>query len=299
MHWDIDADGQIVFLLCSCVLLWPPLILIKNGFFFWAVFMKNYLMAGRHVDHCNPDHICLIYCNFKYFFLWLFKALVGIQVNAFSFVSFEGTWTLAFVSGKKWTIWQLKKLENSYLAEHAHQSGIIALFESASALIWVLFWSCFPSSSVICLFLLNCKAFNTESFEQQWCGALFLCRDGGRFLTILWGWACFSVCFRMYKSVIFHSDCLIKVCLIIQICLSAKQLVRGEPNVSYICSRYYRAPELIFGATDYTSNIDVWSAGCVLAELLLGQPIFPGDSGVDQLVEIIKVKPTLSFWSVL
>uniref|UniRef100_A0A2K5EQG8 [tau protein] kinase n=1 Tax=Aotus nancymaae TaxID=37293 RepID=A0A2K5EQG8_AOTNA len=57
---------------------------------------------------------------------------------------------------------------------------------------------------------------------------------------------------------------------------SAKQLVRGEPNVSYICSRYYRAPELIFGATDYTSSIDVWSAGCVLAELLLGQPIFPG-----------------------
>ena len=36
---------------------------------------------------------------------------------------------------------------------------------------------------------------------------------------------------------------------------SAKQLIRGEPNVSYICSRYYRAPELIFGATDYTSQI--------------------------------------------
>ncbi|XP_077447341.1 glycogen synthase kinase-3 beta-like isoform X1 [Stigmatopora argus] len=73
---------------------------------------------------------------------------------------------------------------------------------------------------------------------------------------------------------------------------SAKQLVRGEANVSYICSRYYRAPELIFGATDYTANIDIWSAGCVLAELLLGQPIFPGDSGVDQLVEIIKVLGT-------
>lgn len=75
---------------------------------------------------------------------------------------------------------------------------------------------------------------------------------------------------------------------------SAKQLVKGEPNVSYICSRYYRAPELIFGATDYTSNIDVWSAGCVLAELMLGQPIFPGNSGVDQLVEIIKVLGTPS-----
>mmetsp|Transcript_14979 Transcript_14979/g.25585 ORF Transcript_14979/g.25585 Transcript_14979/m.25585 type:complete len:365 (-) Transcript_14979:734-1828(-) len=73
---------------------------------------------------------------------------------------------------------------------------------------------------------------------------------------------------------------------------SAKKLIKGEPNISYICSRYYRAPELIFGATDYTPAIDVWSSGCVMAELMLGQPIFPGDSGVDQLVEIIKVLGT-------
>lgn len=73
---------------------------------------------------------------------------------------------------------------------------------------------------------------------------------------------------------------------------SAKVLVAGEPNVSYICSRYYRAPELIFGATDYTTAIDVWSAGCVMAELMLGHPIFPGESGVDQLVEIIKILGT-------
>ncbi|CAB9516777.1 Mitogen-activated protein kinase HOG1 (Fragment) [Seminavis robusta] len=73
---------------------------------------------------------------------------------------------------------------------------------------------------------------------------------------------------------------------------SAKALVRGEPNVSYICSRYYRAPELIFGSTDYTTAIDIWSQGCVGAELLLAQPLFPGDSGVDQLVEIIKVLGT-------
>ncbi|KAH7721323.1 glycogen synthase kinase-3 [Aphelenchoides avenae] len=89
---------------------------------------------------------------------------------------------------------------------------------------------------------------------------------------------------------------------------SAKVLVAGEANVSYICSRYrssscctqclrfryYRAPELIFGATNYTTRIDVWSAGTVLAELLLGHPLFPGDSGVDQLVEIIKVLGTPS-----
>ncbi|GAX85187.1 hypothetical protein CEUSTIGMA_g12605.t1 [Chlamydomonas eustigma] len=73
---------------------------------------------------------------------------------------------------------------------------------------------------------------------------------------------------------------------------SAKVLVKGEPNISYICSRYYRAPELIFGATDYSPAIDVWSVGCVIAELLLGQPLFPGESGVDQLVEIIKVLGT-------
>ncbi|KAG6513423.1 hypothetical protein ZIOFF_023747 [Zingiber officinale] len=52
---------------------------------------------------------------------------------------------------------------------------------------------------------------------------------------------------------------------------SAKVLVKGEPNISYICSRYYRAPELIFGATEYTTAIGIWSVGCVLAELLLGQ----------------------------
>ncbi|KAL3814867.1 hypothetical protein ACJIZ3_016135 [Penstemon smallii] len=73
---------------------------------------------------------------------------------------------------------------------------------------------------------------------------------------------------------------------------SAKMLVPGEPNISYICSRYYRAPELIFGATEYTTAIDMWSAGCVMAELLLGQPLFPGESSIDQLVEIIKVLGT-------
>ncbi|KAL1925526.1 uncharacterized protein VTP21DRAFT_409 [Calcarisporiella thermophila] len=70
---------------------------------------------------------------------------------------------------------------------------------------------------------------------------------------------------------------------------SAKRLHPHEPNVSYICSRYYRAPELIFGATNYTTSIDIWSAGCVMGELMLGKPMFQGENGIDQLVEIIKV----------
>lgn len=88
---------------------------------------------------------------------------------------------------------------------------------------------------------------------------------------------------------------------------SAKELVNGGPNVSYICARYYRAPELLFGATDYTNMIgnavrgskpfkeclkfyvftDIWSVGVVFSELLLGEPLFHGDSGIDQLVLII------------
>lgn len=73
---------------------------------------------------------------------------------------------------------------------------------------------------------------------------------------------------------------------------SAKVLVEGGTNVAYICSRYYRAPELIFGACQYTFSIDIWSSACVMGELLLGQPLFPGESGIDQLVEIIKVLGT-------
>lgn len=40
--------------------------------------------------------------------------------------------------------------------------------------------------------------------------------------------------------------------------------------------------------------VDIWSTGCVMAELMLGQPLFPGESGIDQLVEIIKVLGTPS-----
>ncbi|GAA5850667.1 hypothetical protein JCM8547_001949 [Rhodosporidiobolus lusitaniae] len=73
---------------------------------------------------------------------------------------------------------------------------------------------------------------------------------------------------------------------------SAKVLKAGEPNVSYTCSRYYRAPELIFGSTKYANSIDIWSTGCILGELLNGSVFFPGTSGIDQLVEIIKVLGT-------
>jgi glycogen synthase kinase 3 beta len=75
---------------------------------------------------------------------------------------------------------------------------------------------------------------------------------------------------------------------------SAKKLEKGVSNVAYICSRYYRAPELIFNAEEYTNAIDMWSVCCVICEMVLEHPLFQGESSVDQIVEIIKVCGTPS-----
>ena len=75
---------------------------------------------------------------------------------------------------------------------------------------------------------------------------------------------------------------------------SAKKLQKGVSNIAYICSRYYRAPELIFNAEEYTNAIDMWSVCCVICEMVLDHPLFQGESSVDQIVEIIKVCGTPS-----
>ncbi|CAJ1451865.1 unnamed protein product [Effrenium voratum] len=75
---------------------------------------------------------------------------------------------------------------------------------------------------------------------------------------------------------------------------TAKRMIFGEPQRTYMVSRYYRAPELILGATNYTTAVDLWSAGCVFGELILGQPLFTGKDGIDQLVQIVKVLGTPS-----
>lgn len=62
---------------------------------------------------------------------------------------------------------------------------------------------------------------------------------------------------------------------------------------TYIQSRFYRAPEVILGIA-YGTPIDMWSLGCIIAELYTGIPIFPGESEQDQLaciMEIIGVPP--------
>ena len=73
---------------------------------------------------------------------------------------------------------------------------------------------------------------------------------------------------------------------------SAKKLKKKEFNLAYICSRTYRAPELIFGATNYSTQIDMWSLGCVIAEMWNGCPLFSGTCQANQLIEITKLLGT-------
>lgn len=72
----------------------------------------------------------------------------------------------------------------------------------------------------------------------------------------------------------------------------SKYLQPGEANIQYICARYYRAPEILLGWAHYSIQIDLWSAGCVLAELLTGVPLFPGKNSIDQLARIVRLLGT-------
>ncbi|TIA87604.1 hypothetical protein E3P99_03091 [Wallemia hederae] len=62
----------------------------------------------------------------------------------------------------------------------------------------------------------------------------------------------------------------------------------------YVATRWYRAPEIMLSFANYTTSIDIWSVGCILAELLGGRPIFKGRDYVDQLNQILHVLGTPS-----
>ncbi|KAM3129673.1 hypothetical protein pb186bvf_018186 [Paramecium bursaria] len=70
---------------------------------------------------------------------------------------------------------------------------------------------------------------------------------------------------------------------------SSKIIDKNGKNTPYVVSRYYRAPELLLCITNYTQAIDVWSAGCIMAELVLREPLFQGRTEGDQLFQILKV----------
>jgi len=65
-----------------------------------------------------------------------------------------------------------------------------------------------------------------------------------------------------------------------------------------VVTLWYRAPEILLGSTHYTTPVDVWSVGCIFAEMVSRVPLFPGDSEIDQLLRIFRVRgtPNESTW---
>uniref|UniRef100_A0A673HTK2 Mitogen-activated protein kinase 15 n=1 Tax=Sinocyclocheilus rhinocerous TaxID=307959 RepID=A0A673HTK2_9TELE len=67
----------------------------------------------------------------------------------------------------------------------------------------------------------------------------------------------------------------------------------------YDATRWYRAPEILLGSSRYTKGVDMWSIGCILGEMLLGKPLFPGTSTINQIENIMSAIPHPSTEDVL
>jgi mitogen-activated protein kinase 15 len=76
---------------------------------------------------------------------------------------------------------------------------------------------------------------------------------------------------------------------------SEGNLSETDPTLTdYVATRWYRAPEILIANRRYTKGIDMWSLGCILAEITAGKPIFPGSSTVNQVEKIMATIPTPS-----
>ncbi|CAN8253446.1 unnamed protein product [Cochlearia groenlandica] len=71
-----------------------------------------------------------------------------------------------------------------------------------------------------------------------------------------------------------------------------------QTMTSRVVTLWYRPPELLLGATNYGTAVDLWSAGCIMAELLAGKPVMPGRTEVEQLHKIFKLcgSPSDLYW---
>ncbi|EIE22149.1 mitogen-activated protein kinase 5 [Coccomyxa subellipsoidea C-169] len=94
------------------------------------------------------------------------------------------------------------------------------------------------------------------------------------------------------SNLLLNSECAVKLADF-GLARSVAQLEADEgPSpilTDYVATRWYRAPEILLGSPKYTFGVDMWSAGCILGELLTGKPIFPGSSTMNQLDRILEV----------
>ncbi|MBE3049150.1 protein kinase [Candidatus Bathyarchaeota archaeon] len=65
-----------------------------------------------------------------------------------------------------------------------------------------------------------------------------------------------------------------------------------------VVTLWYRAPDVLLGSRTYNTSIDIWSAGCIMAEMYTGRPLFPGTTNEDQIVRIFRIMgtPTERSW---
>lgn len=89
------------------------------------------------------------------------------------------------------------------------------------------------------------------------------------------------------RNLLVNSNCDLKICDfgLARVRFSDKAWVC--PMTEYVCTRWYRAPEVLCSWTDYSAAIDIWSIGCILAELLTRKPLYPGHNTQHQLDLII------------
>jgi len=80
--------------------------------------------------------------------------------------------------------------------------------------------------------------------------------------------------------------------------LARLSAIPNGPYTFEVVTLWYRAPELLLGANRYSTSVDVWSIGCIFAEMASGMPLFPGRSDIDQLFKIFQRRgtPTADVW---
>ncbi|XP_076865172.1 mitogen-activated protein kinase 15 [Brachyhypopomus gauderio] len=95
------------------------------------------------------------------------------------------------------------------------------------------------------------------------------------------------------SNILLDADCFVKLCDFgLARSLNQIQEDAGNPALTeYVATRWYRAPEILLGSTRYTKGVDMWSLGCILGEMLLGKPLFPGTSTINQIEKIMSVIP--------
>lgn len=74
--------------------------------------------------------------------------------------------------------------------------------------------------------------------------------------------------------------------------LSRKFASPNKELTKNVITRWYKPPEILYGARFYGEKVDVWSCGCIFAEVFLGEPLFPGTSDIDQLSRIFGIRGT-------